>query len=99
MENIQIDTPMNLEIDCIKLQKMAFIYNAVQSGWEVKMKGGIYVFSKKHEGKKEIYLHSYLDEFIKNKGWLNSKNNGKLRLEGKEYIVKDGDILNFRFNT
>jgi GTP-binding protein YchF len=39
------------------------------------------------------------DEFIKNKGWLNSKNNGKLRLEGKEYIVKDGDILNFRFNT
>ena len=39
------------------------------------------------------------DEFIKNNGWLNSKNNGKLRLEGKEYIVKDGDILNFRFNT
>jgi len=39
------------------------------------------------------------DEFIKNKGWLNSKNNGKLRLEGKEYIVKDGDVLNFRFNT
>ena len=42
MENIQIETPLNLEIDCIKLQKMAFIYNAVQSGWEVKMKGGIY---------------------------------------------------------
>ncbi len=39
------------------------------------------------------------DEFIKNKGWLNSKNNGKLRLEGKEYIVQDGDVLNFRFNT
>ena len=39
------------------------------------------------------------DEFIKNKGWLNSKNNGKMRLEGKDYIVKDGDVLNFRFNT
>ncbi len=39
------------------------------------------------------------DDFIKNKGWLNSKNNGKMRLEGKDYIVKDGDILNFRFNT
>ena len=39
------------------------------------------------------------DEFVKNNGWLNSKNNGKLRLEGKEYIVKDGDVLNFRFNT
>ena len=39
------------------------------------------------------------DEFVKNNGWLNSKNNGKMRLEGKDYIVKDGDILNFRFNT
>ena len=39
------------------------------------------------------------EEFIKNKGWLNSKNNGKMRLEGKDYIIKDGDILNFRFNT
>tara|TARA_B100000945_G_scaffold299380_1_gene280012 strand:+ start:244 stop:564 length:321 start_codon:yes stop_codon:yes gene_type:complete len=38
-------------------------------------------------------------DFIENKGWLNSKNNGKMRLEGKDYIVKDGDILNFRFNT
>ena len=38
-------------------------------------------------------------EFILNNGWLNSKNNGKMRLEGKDYIVKDGDVLNFRFNT
>ena len=41
---------------------------------------------------------SYQD-FITNKGWINSKSNGKMRLEGKDYIVKDGDILNFRFNT
>ncbi len=39
------------------------------------------------------------NDFISNKGWLNSKNNGKMRLEGKEYIVNDGDVLNFRFNT
>ena len=39
------------------------------------------------------------DDFIANEGWLNSKNNGKMRLEGKDYIVNDGDILNFRFNT
>ena len=41
---------------------------------------------------------SYQD-FIENDGWVNSKTNGKMRLEGKDYIVKDGDILNFRFNT
>ncbi len=41
---------------------------------------------------------SYQD-FIKNEGWLKSKEAGKMRLEGKDYIVQDGDILNFRFNT
>ena len=39
------------------------------------------------------------DDFVRNDGWLNSKNNGNMRLEGKDYIVKDGDVLNFRFNT
>ncbi len=39
------------------------------------------------------------EDFISNGGWINSKTNGKMRLEGKDYIVKDGDILNFRFNT
>ncbi len=39
------------------------------------------------------------DDFVKNNGWINSKATGKMRLEGKEYLVKDGDILNFRFNT
>ena len=39
------------------------------------------------------------EDFISNDGWVNSKTNGKMRLEGKDYIVKDGDILNFRFNT
>ena len=39
------------------------------------------------------------DDFIQNNGWQNSKLNGKMRLEGKDYLVKDADILNFRFNT
>ena len=39
------------------------------------------------------------NDFVENQGWLNSKTNGKMRLEGKDYIVKDGDVLNFRFNT
>jgi hypothetical protein len=39
------------------------------------------------------------EDFITNDGWANSKTNGKIRLEGKDYIVKDGDVLNFRFNT
>ena len=39
------------------------------------------------------------NDFVSNDGWINSKVNGKMRLEGKDYIVKDGDVLNFRFNT
>ena len=39
------------------------------------------------------------EDFVANNGWVNSKANGKMRLEGKDYIVKDGDVLNFRFNT
>ena len=41
---------------------------------------------------------SYKD-FLANDGWVNCKTNGKMRLEGKDYIVQDGDVLNFRFNT
>jgi len=39
------------------------------------------------------------NDFVENDGWVNSKTNGKMRLEGKDYIVKNGDVLNFRFNT
>ncbi len=39
------------------------------------------------------------EDFVANNGWVGSKINGKMRLEGRDYIVKDGDVLNFRFNT
>jgi GTP-binding protein YchF len=39
------------------------------------------------------------DEFVKNKGEQGSKEAGKMRLEGKEYIVQDGDVMHFRFNV
>ena len=39
------------------------------------------------------------DDYIYNKGELGAKENGKLRLEGKDYLVKDGDIIHFKFNV
>lgn len=39
------------------------------------------------------------DDFIKYKGEQGAKDAGKWRLEGKEYIVKDGDVVHFRFNV
>ena len=52
------------KIDYIKLQKMSFIYNAIQSGWCVKKVRGKYIFTKKHHNKKEYLYDSYLKEFI-----------------------------------
>ena len=39
------------------------------------------------------------DDFVAYKGEQGAKEAGKLRLEGKEYIVKDGDVVHFRFNV
>jgi ribosome-binding ATPase len=39
------------------------------------------------------------DDFIKFKGEQGAKDAGKLRVEGKDYVVKDGDVLHFRFNV
>ncbi|CAA0083666.1 Ribosome-binding ATPase YchF [Zhongshania aliphaticivorans] len=39
------------------------------------------------------------DDFIQYKGEQGAKDAGKWRLEGKDYIVKDGDVVHFRFNV
>jgi ribosome-binding ATPase YchF (GTP1/OBG family) len=39
------------------------------------------------------------DDFIAFKGEQGAKEAGKMRAEGKDYVVKDGDILNFLFNV
>jgi len=39
------------------------------------------------------------DDYIQFKGETGAKDNGKMRSEGKEYVVKDGDVMNFLFNV
>lgn len=39
------------------------------------------------------------NDFVANNGEVGAKNAGKMRLEGKEYVVQDGDIMHFRFNV
>ena len=39
------------------------------------------------------------EDYIKYKSEAACRENGKLRIEGKEYIVKDGDVMHFRFNV
>ena len=39
------------------------------------------------------------DDFIQFKGEQGAKDAGKMRAEGKEYVVKDGDVMNFLFSS
>ena len=39
------------------------------------------------------------DDYIVNSGEAGSREAGKMRLEGKEYVVRDGDVMHFRFNV
>lgn len=54
-----------IKIDSIIFQKMNLIYNALDEGWSIKKKDNSYIFTKKHENKKEIIEDSYLLKFMK----------------------------------
>ena len=51
---------------------MVFVFNALQNGWIVEKKNNLYIFNKKHEGQKEIYLDNYLKQFINKNLDINS---------------------------
>jgi hypothetical protein len=61
-----------LEIDQIKFKKMVFLYNALDNGWSIKKKLNSYIFTKNHEGKKEIFDESYLSIFMKDNSNINN---------------------------
>ena len=60
--NITIDEDFSPDMQTIR--KMAFIYNALNDGWTVNRRNNDYIFTKKHEGRKEVYSDDYLKEFI-----------------------------------
>ena len=39
------------------------------------------------------------DDYVRLNGEAGAREAGKMRLEGKEYVVRDGDVMHFRFNT
>lgn len=62
--DIYINHNKNLDINYLTLQKMVFLYNALEDGWEIKKNNDKYIFVKKHEGKKEVFSDNYLRRFI-----------------------------------
>jgi len=65
------DENKQIEIDQIKFQKMVFLYNALDNGWSIKKRNNSYIFTKNHEGKREIFETSYLSIFMKENADIN----------------------------
>jgi hypothetical protein len=55
----------NVKVDVIKFQKMLLLFNSIEQGWSVKKRNDAYVFTKNHEGKKEVLEDAYLLKFMK----------------------------------
>ena len=54
----------DINLDKKKIQKMVFILNALDDGWSIKKSNENYIFTKKHEGKREIFKEDYLETFL-----------------------------------
>ena len=67
----QNNEQLDLEVDKIKFQKMVFLYNALDNGWSIKKRKESYIFTKNHEGKKEIFDELYLSIFMKENADIN----------------------------
>ena len=61
-----------VEIDKIKFQKMVFLFNALDNGWSIKKRKDSYIFTKNHEGKKEVFDEEYLSIFMKENTNINN---------------------------
>jgi len=63
-ETTFIDLPQNIKIEKPVFQKMMFLANALEEGWSIRKSKDSYIFTKKHENKREIFQEDYLEKFV-----------------------------------
>lgn len=69
----------------------------IHEGWKAPQAAGV-IHTDFEKGFIKAEVISY-DDFIKYESEAACREVGKLRIEGKEYVVKDGDVMHFRFNV
>ncbi len=69
----------------------------IHKGWKAPQAAGV-IHTDFEKGFIKAEVIAY-DDFVKYGSEAACRENGKLRIEGKEYIVKDGDVMHFRFNV
>lgn len=63
-ETSLLDLPNNIKIEKPVFQKMLFLTNALDEGWSIRKSGDSYIFTKKHENRREIFQEDYLNKFL-----------------------------------
>jgi hypothetical protein len=63
-ETLTSEIPNDFSLNKRQVQIMAFLLNALEKGWSIKKKDNEYIFSKKHEGKREVFQENYLETFV-----------------------------------
>jgi len=69
----------------------------IHKGWKAPQAAGV-IHSDFEKGFIKAEVIAY-DDFVKYGSEAACRENGRLRIEGKEYLVKDGDVMHFRFNV
>jgi hypothetical protein len=64
MELEMIDSIDTSKLEKPTLRKLLFISNALDQGWSVKKQDESYIFTKKHENKREVFKENYLENFL-----------------------------------
>ena len=61
---LKYDLNSGYTIDAFMYKKMSLMFNAIEGGWSVKKSKNSYIFTKKHENKKEVFNDEYLTNFL-----------------------------------
>jgi GTP-binding protein YchF len=69
----------------------------IHKGWKAPQAAGV-IHTDFEKGFIKAEVISY-EDFVHYKSEAAARENGKLRIEGKEYVVQDGDVMHFRFNV
>jgi ribosome-binding ATPase len=69
----------------------------IQKGWKAPQAAGV-IHTDFEKGFIKAEVIAY-DDYVQYGSETACRENGKLRIEGKEYVVKDGDVMHFRFNV
>lgn len=76
-KSLEIPTDQSIQISKKQIKRMIFIQNALDQGWTIKKSDDSYIFTKKHENRREIFQENYLETFLISnfsKDILDSKN-------------------------